>query len=232
VGRSLSGTGGFGAARQRMISSGLHLVTTVLLGATLVALGAGLPQAGSLGASGVEMAGALALYLQSAALSLVWAITAPFWRREQPRFRDSGWPSLRAMAWFVPLATLAQIALGAAYRYRMAGVIPHVTWAFGAAILLLMFGSFVLSQAGAAPALKRIAAALVTVTGLQVVLGVAALLYRVGQVRPGWMEWASRTHLAAGAVVLGLAVVLAAFVLRCADPASEAQPAASNGTNA
>ena len=225
-------TSGFGAARQHMISSGLHLLTTALLGATLAALGAGLPQAGSLGASGIEMAGALALYLQFAALSLVWVVTAPFWRREQPRFRDGGWPSLRAMAWFVPAATLAQIALGAAYRYRIAGVIPHVTWAFAAAILLFMFGSFVLSQAGAAPALKRMAAALVTVTGLQVVLGVAALLYRVAQLGPRWMEWASRAHLAAGAVVLGLAVMLAAFVLRCAEPASEAQPAASNGTNA
>lgn len=215
-----------------MISTSVHLLAAVLALATLAAAGAGLPAAGSLGSPGLETGAALALHLQFAALSLVWLVTAPFWRREQARFRDSGWPSLRAMAWFAPVATLAQIALGAAYRYGLTGVIPHVTWAFAAAILLLMFGSFVLTQAGAAPALRRAAAALVTITGVQVVLGVMALLYRVARLGAGWMEWASRAHMAAGAAVLALAVILAAFVLRCAEPASQTEPLASNGTNA
>lgn len=215
-----------------MISAAVHLLSGVLLAATLLVLAAGLPQAGSLGSGGVEMAGAVALYLQFGALSLVWLVTAPFWRRQHPRFRDGGWPSLRAMAWLAPLATLAQISLGALYRYRLAGVIPHVTWAFAAAILLLMFGSFVLSQQGAGAALRRVAALLVTVTGVQVVLGVMALLDRVAHVGGAWIQWAAKAHLAAGAVVLALAVILAAFVLRCAEPASEAEPATSNGTNA
>jgi heme A synthase len=215
-----------------MISATVHILACLLALATLVAAGAGLPAAGSLGAPGLEIAAALALHLQFAALSLVWLVTAPFWRREQPRFRDSGWPSLRAMAWLAPAATLAQIALGAAYRYRFSGVIPHVTWAFAASILLLMFGSFVLTQAAAAPTLQRAAAALVTLVGLQVVLGVMALLYRVAQIGGGWMEWASRAHMAAGAAVLGLAVILSAFVLRCVEPASQPAPLASNGTNA
>ncbi|MGB9611378.1 MAG: hypothetical protein ACPL7M_10450 [Bryobacteraceae bacterium] len=215
-----------------MISTGVHFLTGLLLAATLLALGAGLPQAGSLASAGVEVAGALALYLQFAALSLVWLVTAPFWRREQPRFRDGGWPSLRSMALLAPAATFAQIALGALYRYGMAGVIPHVTWAFAAAILLLMFGSFVLSQQGAGRPLRRLAALLVTATGLQVVLGVMALLNRVAQVGGGWIRWSAQAHLAAGAVVLGLTVVLAAFVLRCAEPASGAEPVTSNGTNA
>lgn len=215
-----------------MISAAVHLLSGVLLTATLLVLAAGLPQAGSLGSGGVEMAGAVALYLQFGALSLVWLVTAPFWRRQHPRFRDGGWPSLRAMAWLAPVGTMAQIALGAMYRYRLAGVIPHVTWAFAAAILLLMFGSFVLSQQGAGAALRRVAALLVTVTALQVVLGVMALLDRVAHVGGAWIRWSAKAHLAAGAVVLALAVILAAFVLRCAEPASEAEPATSNGTNA
>jgi len=223
-----------------MISATVHILACLLALATLVAAGAGLPAAGSLGAPALEIAAALSVHLQFAALSLVWLVTAPFWRREQPRFRDSGWPSLRAMAWLAPAATLAQIALGAAYRYRVSSVIAHVTWAFAAhvtwafaaSILLLMFGSFVLTQAAAAPALQRAAAALVTLVGLQVVLGVMALLYRVAQIGGGWMEWASRAHMAAGAAVLGLAVILSAFVLRCVEPASQPAPLASNGTNA
>lgn len=214
-----------------MISTSVHWLTAVLALATLAAAGAGLPAAGSLGSPGLETLAALALHLQFAALSLVWLVTAPFWRRGQARFRDSGWPSLRAMAWFAPVAALAQIVLGAAYRYGLTGVIPHVTWAFAAAILLLMFGSFVMTQAGAEQPLKRVAAGLVSITGLQVVLGVMALLYRVAHIGGGWMEWASRAHMAAGAAVLGLTVVLAAFVLRCAEPAPRTESLASNGTN-
>lgn len=215
-----------------MISTSVHLLAAVLALATLAAAGAGLPAAGSLGSPALETGAALALHMQFAALSLVWLVTAPFWRRQQGRFRDSGWPSLRAMAWFAPAATLAQIALGAAYRYGLAGVIPHVTWAFAAAILLLMFGSFILTQAGAGTPLRRAAAAMVTLVGAQVVLGVMALLYRVAHIGGGWLEWASRAHMGLGAAVLGLAVILAAFVLRCAEPASQTEPLASNGTNA
>ncbi len=215
-----------------MISTAVHLLAAALALATLAAAGAGLPAQGSLGSPGLEMVGALALHLQFAALALVWLVTAPFWRRPLARFRDGGWPSLRAMAWIAPAATLAQIALGAAYRYQMTGVIPHVSWAFASAIVLLMFGAFVMTQAGAAPALKRAAVALVSLVSLQVVLGVMALLYRVARVGAGWMEWASRAHMAAGAAVLGLGIVLAAFVLRCAEPASQAESLASNGTNA
>lgn len=215
-----------------MLSTSVHLLTTILALATLAAVAAGLPSRGSFGLPTLETLAALALHLQFAALTLVWLITAPFWRREQAHFRDGGWPSLRSMAWFAPAATLAQIALGAAYRYGLIGIIPHVTWAFAAAILLLMFGSFVLTQDGAGHAVKRAAAALAALVGVQVVLGVMALLYRVAHVGGGWMEWAARAHMGAGAAVLGLAVILAAFILRCAEPASRAESLASNGTNA
>lgn len=215
-----------------MIFTGVHLLTWALLAATLAVLAAGLPQAGSMGSPLVEAAGALALYLQFAALTLVWLVTAPFWRREHARFRDGGWPTLRAMAWMAPLATLAQIALGALYRYRLAGVVPHVTWAFAAAILLLMFASFVLSERSAGPALRRVAALLLAATAVQIVLGVMALLHRAAHLGGGWIQWSARAHLAAGAVILGLTVILAAFVLRCAEPASRAEAATSNGTNA
>lgn len=215
-----------------MISTGVHILAGLLAVATLAAAGAGLPVAGSLSSPPLEITAAVALYLQFAALSLVWLVTAPFWRREQPRFRDGGWPSLRTMAWIAPVATLAQIALGAAYRYEIAGVIPHATWAFAVSILLLMFGSFVLTQADAAPALKRAAIALVSLVGVQVVLGVMALLHRVAQIGGGWMEWASRAHMGAGAAVLGLTVILSAFILRCCEPAAQPAPLASNGTNA
>lgn len=215
-----------------MIATSVHLLTAVLALATLAAIAAGLPKAGSFGSPGLDTAAAVALYLQFAALSLVWLVTAPFWRRQQDRFRDAGWPSLRSVAWLAPVATLGQISLGGAYRYGMTGVIPHVTWAFAAAILLLVFGSFILTQAGAGAALKRAAAALVALTGLQVVLGVMALLHRVAGIGGGWMEWSLRAHMGSGAAVLGLTVILAAFVLRCAEPASRTQPLASNGTNA
>jgi heme A synthase len=215
-----------------MISMSVHLLSALLALATLAAVASGMPAAGSFGSPGLETAAAVALYLQFAALSLVWLVTAPFWRKDQGRFRDAGWPPLRSMAWLAPLATLGQISLGAAYRYGIAGVIPHVTWAFAAAIVLILFGAYILTQEGVGAALKRTAAALAALTGLQVVLGVMALLYRVAKIGGGWMEMASRAHMGSGATVLGLSVILAAFVLRCAEPASRTEPLASNGTSA
>lgn len=214
-----------------MLSAAVNLVAILLSATTLAALALGLPAVGSLGVPAVEMTGAVGLHLQFAALALVALVTSRGWRKDHGRFRDGGWPTLRALAYMAPAATVAQIALGAAYRYRITGVIPHVTWAFAVAILLLMFGSFILTQAGVGDTLKRIAASLVAAVGLQVMLGVAALLGRTAGSHAPWTRWAAGAHLVAGAVVLGLVVILSAFVLRCAEPAPETGRLASDGTN-
>ncbi len=214
-----------------MSGSWLTVVALVLSLATLAAIGAGLPHPGSLGPNALESLGAVALQMQFGGLALLALITGRWWKSSNSTFADGGWPSLRSLAVTAPVFTLAQIALGAAYRYKLVGVIPHVAWAFVTAIVLLMFGSFVLVQADAAKSLKRIAAALLTLVCAQVMLGVAALLARVADLeKAAWMEISTTAHLMTGALVLGCSLVLAAFVVRSAQPAQEGSPLATPGS--
>lgn len=202
----------------------------VFAGATLVAIGLGLPAAGSLGSGALESAGAWGLHLQFGALVLMAVVTSRGWRGEVERFKDGGWPSLRALAVVAPLSVAAQIGLGAAYRYKVMGMIPHVLWAFVAAIVVMMYGSFVLTQTGVGKGLKIVAGALMGLTGLQVVLGVAALIAKVAETgRMAWMEVATAAHLVTGALVLALTLVVSAYVLRAAEPAGESAALASTG---
>lgn len=215
-----------------MSGSWLSILALLLSAATLAAIGAGFPAPGALGGGPVEALAAVALHLQFGALALLALVTSKLWRTTQTAFTDSGWPSLRSLAFTAPLFTLAQIALGAAYRYKQMGVIPHVVWAFVAAIVLLMLASFVLTQKDAAKPLKRLAGALLTLVCLQVILGVAALIARVADLQPAaWMTAAATAHLVTGALVLACTLLISAFVLRCAQAASAPSQLASNGSH-
>ncbi|MBI4889212.1 MAG: hypothetical protein HY821_01225 [Acidobacteria bacterium] len=214
-----------------MSVSWLSVIALVLSLATLAAIGAGSPHPGSLGPNAVEALGAVALQLQFGGLVLLALITGRWWKSSNSTFVDGGWPSLRSLAMSAPVFTLAQIALGAAYRYKLVGVIPHVAWAFVAAIVLLMFGAFVLVQADAAMSLKRMAGVLISLVCVQVMLGVAALLARVARLEKArWMEISTTAHLMTGALVLGCSLVLAAFVVRSAQPAQEGSQLATPGS--
>jgi heme A synthase len=215
-----------------MPGSWLSIPALLLSLATLAAIGAGYPRAGSFGSPHFEALGALALQLQFAALTLLALITSPVWKSTHPIFRDGGWPSLRTLAFSAPLITLAQIALGAAFRYHLMGVIPHVVWAFVSAIVLLLFGAFVLTQNEAGDSLRRVAVALLVFVCVQVCLGVAALLASVAEMqKAAWMPVATTSHLIAGALVFASTLLLTAFVLRCALPASSPQLAPSGPTS-
>jgi len=170
------------------------------------------------------------LQLQCGALALLALSASKGWKREQMRFADGGWPTLRALAVVGPLSVIAQIGLGAAYRYELMSVIPHAVWAFAAAVLLLMMGAYVLTQAQAGREMKAAAGVLLSLTCLQVVLGVAALLARVSDMeRAAWMNAATSMHLGTGALILACTLVLSAFILRCAEPAQQGRELVSTG---
>lgn len=215
-----------------MSGSWLSILALLLSVATLAAIGAGFPAPGALGGGPVEALAAIALHLQFGALALLALITSKTWRATQSTFADGGWPSLRSLAFTAPIFTLGQIALGAAYRYQEMGVVPHVVWAFVAAIVLLMFGAFILTQKDAAAPLKKLASALILLVCVQVMLGVAALLARVAELtRAAWMTAATAAHIVTGALVLACTLLIAAFVLRCAQPAPDSSQLASNGSH-
>lgn len=147
-------------------------------------------------------------------------------------FADGGFPTLRSLAWITPTAVTIQVALGAAYRHQMTGLIPHVAWAFVAAMAVIMTAAFTMTQCGKHPALRRLSIALISITAVQLVLGVTALFGRMAEGSAGsaWRVIAAASHVLTGAVVLALTLALAAQTLRHVEPV-EARGLAATGQN-
>jgi cytochrome c oxidase assembly protein subunit 15 len=153
------------------------------------------------------------------ALAVAMAVfTSRSWREESMVVEDAGSPSLRSLAWGMPVALLAQVALGAAYRHQVLGPIPHVVWALGAAMIAVMTASFVLGQFPKHRPLRHAAWWLIGLTSTQIVLGIVALWVRIAsaeQTAPAaWMRLMTAAHVGAGALVLSAAVSLACWIRR------------------
>src|SRR5258706_10174448 len=71
---------------------------------------------------------------------------SPGWKRATEPVLDHGWPSLHTISIVAPAMVLAQIALGAAFRHRALGVMPHVLGAMIVSLVVLFMGVFVLHQ--------------------------------------------------------------------------------------
>lgn len=143
---------------------------------------------------------------------------------------DGGFPTLRSLAWLTPATVVMQIALGAAYRHKMTGLIPHVSWAFVAAIFVIMTAAFTMTQCGKHPALKKLSIWLISITGVQLILGVVALIGRLAEAeasRSAWMVASTTSHVLTGAVVLALTMALGAQTLRHVEPAGATDLAAT-----
>ncbi len=144
--------------------------------------------------------------------------TSPSWRRGPTIIEDSGWPSLRSLALALPIATLLQVALGAGYRHKAFSVIPHVVWAIFVTLLLLMVSVFVITQAANNVQLRTVGWALLSVTLVQVVLGVGSILARASMNEAGLPPLSlillTVAHVATGALTMAGSVALAVLVFR------------------
>ena len=165
------------------------------------------------------LAHAILAHIVFICMVLLTVATSPSWRRERTLFEDRGSPSLRTLAWIAPPVVLLQAAFGAAYRYEALSFLPHAGWAFAALLLLLMLGAFVL-MAPAPVWLRREAIVLLSLLGLQLLLGVGALVVRMTPSEPiaaDWLILAVRVaHVTTGTLILGFTVALSAGILRCA----------------
>ena len=139
--------------------------------------------------------------------------TSPRWKAGPEVVEDGKWPSLRSLAVFTSALLLVQILLGAAFRHRALGVLPHVIFAFVVAGVVVMLALFTITQFPRHRALKQAANLLIGVTFVQVLLGLGALLARMReQPNPSEIVATTVTHVAVGALTLGASVVLAAQI--------------------
>jgi cytochrome c oxidase assembly protein subunit 15 len=120
-------------------------------------------------------------------------------------------------------ALLVQLVLGAAYRHKVLGILPHALWAIVVAVIAFRTAGMARRERfDSVPALARVSSMLHIVLGVQLALGGAALWARLAtreypQPMPA-MVWTTVAHVACGALVLGVAVVLMLCALRVARP--------------
>lgn len=144
--------------------------------------------------------------------------TSRAWKAGAVVVHDSGTPSLRTLSFLTFGSAFGQVALGAAYRHKAVGVMPHVLWAAVVTLLVMLVGTFALSQFKNHDALRRTSVWILSLTGAQVVLGVAAFTARVMTAESAtpelWMVLLTVAHTALGAVVLAATAVMGIHVAR------------------
>jgi cytochrome c oxidase assembly protein subunit 15 len=141
--------------------------------------------------------------------------TSRRWLNGPVQVEDHGWPSLRSLAIGVPVLVLAQVALGAAFRHKALGLMPHIIGAMVVSTAIMLISAFVLHQFPDHPSLRRSAIVLIAVTGVQVFLGIFAYLTRAQAAQdPLIMVIVTVAHVAAGALTLASSIALSIQILR------------------
>jgi heme a synthase len=141
--------------------------------------------------------------------------TSKSWQQGPEIVEDHGWPSLRSLAIVTPIMVLTQIALGAAFRHRAIGVLAHVLFSMVVTLAVLFVATFVMHQFPTHRALSTAAKALLGVTFVQVILGVAAYYTRLQAAQqPLAMVLTTVAHVATGGLTMAASVILSIQILR------------------
>jgi heme a synthase len=127
--------------------------------------------------------------------------------------------SLRTLATITPVLIYAQLIMGAAFRHKAAGLIPHLLGAAVVFMMCILTALIVIQQYGKTQRnLYPWAHALLGIIFVQIGLGIAAYITRLkaidlGYAYPG-MVHTTVTHVATGALCMAIAVALAIQVRR------------------
>jgi len=144
--------------------------------------------------------------------------TSESWQRGPRTVDDTGAPPLHWLALAVPACVLLQLALGASARHQAIGILPHIIGALLATGMVMWITVRVLMRHAAHQALRRSALALLSITFLQVFLGIAAYVSRLAtadapQPMPVMVGF-TVAHVAVGALTMASSVVLAIQIFR------------------
>jgi cytochrome c oxidase assembly protein subunit 15 len=153
-------------------------------------------------------------------------VTSPGWRRglSGAALSDEGSPPLRTLCLAVNAAVFAQLMLGAAFRHKGFGIVPHLIGAAVVAVLVVWLITRMVSSFAGETRVFRWVLALNALVMLQLVLGAAA--YWIRQLTVGYPQplppavALTVAHVALGALILAASVVLTFEVwIRVAKPA-------------
>ncbi|HUJ21465.1 MAG TPA: COX15/CtaA family protein [Bryobacteraceae bacterium] len=144
--------------------------------------------------------------------------TSESWRRAPAMADDTGAPPLHWLAVAAAACVFLQVALGASARHQASGIVPHIIGAAVAAGMAFWLAVHVLIRHGEHDALRSSALILLSVTFVQLFLGIAAYMSRLAtadapQPMPVMVGF-TVAHVAAGALTLASSVVMAIQVFR------------------
>jgi heme A synthase len=196
-----------------------RLLGFLTLGIAALEVVAGLPAMQAMLPLTSRIAHACLAPLFFAALVAVAMVTSAGWARGPELVHDYGWPSNRSLAVVSPVLVLMQIALGAAFRQKAIGLMPHVLGAMFVALVILMQCIFVLQQFKTHRALQAAGKTLLGVAFGQVFLGMTALIMRsMAEETALPVVITVASHITGGAITLATTLVLAILVRRNVQP--------------
>jgi heme a synthase len=145
-------------------------------------------------------------------------LTSPWWYGTHPAMDDPGSPRVRTLVAWTLGAVFLQLILGAAFRHRGFGIIPHLIGAVIVTILILMTAGALKRRFADVPALRSCARYLHILIGLQLLLGAGAYWSRLYSARfpqpIGVMVALTVVHTVTGALVLAATLVTALISYR------------------
>jgi heme a synthase len=148
--------------------------------------------------------------------------TSAWWERERPTIPDPGRPGIHALGVATAAAVLCQLILGAAFRHKAFGIIPHLIGAVVVTGMIFWLAGVLRHRFATEPVLRNSARLLHALIGLQLLLGAGAWWSRVyaAQFPQPIPVMVSLTviHVVTGALVLGTTVLVTLACYRLVQP--------------
>src|SRR5882762_3314312 len=150
--------------------------------------------------------------------------TSPWWQTEIPELEDAATPRLRSLTMWTVAAVFLQLILGAAFRHKGFGIIPHLIGAVIVTILVFMTAGALKRRYSNVQPLRKCARFLHMLIGVQLLLGAGAWWSRVYAARFPQpitiMVTLTAVHTVTGALLLATTLITALVSYRMLRSAS------------
>lgn len=145
---------------------------------------------------------------------VIAVVTSAGWNEAPHRVEDSAAPALRFFALATPPLILLQIMLGAAYRHKLIGLLPHLGGAMIVSLPILALAMLILQRHPEHRKLCTAATWLISIFLAQVMLGVTAIVMPLLHVSPVAVIALRTSHVLVGALTLAANLILAMQIQR------------------
>ena len=145
---------------------------------------------------------------------VIAVVTSSAWNEAPKLVEDPAAPTLRFFAFATPPLILLQIMLGAAYRHKLIGVLPHIGGAMIVALPILALAMLILQRHPEHRNLCSAATWLISIFLAQVMLGVTAFIMPLLNVSPTAVIAVTTSHVVVGSLTLAANLMLAMQVQR------------------